>query len=43
MGTSATRLSQQQTVVNMTKHGVQSERKLKTVQLMMLSVIIDVI
>ncbi|KRY08402.1 hypothetical protein T01_7330 [Trichinella spiralis] len=33
----------EQTDVNMTKHGVQSERKLKTVQLMMLSVIIDVI
>ncbi|KRX73582.1 hypothetical protein T02_4035 [Trichinella nativa] len=26
----------EQTDVNMTKHGVQSERKLKTVQLMML-------
>ncbi|KRY06550.1 hypothetical protein T12_14841 [Trichinella patagoniensis] len=32
----------EQTDVNMTKHGVQSERKLKPVQLM-LSVIIDVI
>ncbi|KRY06193.1 hypothetical protein T12_815 [Trichinella patagoniensis] len=33
----------EQTDVNMTKQGVQSKRKLKTVQLIVLSVIIDVI
>ncbi|KRY37078.1 hypothetical protein T01_4529 [Trichinella spiralis] len=32
----------EQTNVNMTNHGVQNERNLRTVQLMMLSVIIDI-
>ncbi|KRY07739.1 hypothetical protein T12_11880 [Trichinella patagoniensis] len=32
----------EQTDVNMTKHGVQSERKLKTVQLMMLYIDIQI-